>query len=259
MLRVRRSQTLALKHVEAAKFEEDLVEHVREFFPEHYHLMGDGVTRRVINYVAGRAQGYGLTTQREICLYLTVALLIGSNFDDDLLLPWAHQILTDTSNRPPRVRLDHLVDRTLSYISFIAGPKNVNLHRSFLRLAHFLRNPSALVTEPFCSNHEQHYLEKFEIIFPKKFEAIGEENVVAAYRQGLVDAANYGFCDGLGMGTYVTVVFIAGSALDRDPQLISINGLFQKPSTEDATALGAELHNRSCALLDRWLSYKQHR
>ena len=87
MLIIRKEQMNSLKQLPSKAFEDSMVEHVREFFPNHYRVAGEPAVREVIKYGIVQTQKYDFTSERNVCLYITVMFMLGSNFDSDIFFP----------------------------------------------------------------------------------------------------------------------------------------------------------------------------
>ena len=72
MLRIRSQQVQTFEQAALAAFELRMVDHLRTYFPWHYRIWGPETTRRVVQYGCKKAQTYGFTTERNICLYLAL-------------------------------------------------------------------------------------------------------------------------------------------------------------------------------------------
>ena len=92
------------------RFEDEMLEHIKTYFPNHWRIIGETQLRKVIQYSVSQAEQYGLTTQREVCLYLNLMLLLGSDFDTDVQLPWAEEVLMDEMIIDPYVRIERLYE-----------------------------------------------------------------------------------------------------------------------------------------------------
>ena len=87
MLSIRPEQMAAFEQAALKRFEDEMLAHIKTYFPNHWRIIGEAQLRKVIQYSVSQAEQYGLTTQREVCLYLNLMLLLGSDFDTDIQLP----------------------------------------------------------------------------------------------------------------------------------------------------------------------------
>src|SRR5687768_1038870 len=106
MLIIKNAQVKAFGNAALKNFEEEMVRHVKEFFPNHYRMIRENELRTFINYAFLRAKEYGFTTKRNVCLYLNNMLALGSNFDHDPLYPWVYDILKEKTRHSPIARID---------------------------------------------------------------------------------------------------------------------------------------------------------
>src|SRR5690349_21147579 len=97
MLRIRPQQMQTFEQAAMTGFERRMVDHLRTYFPGHYRIWRPATAQAVVQYGCKKARHYGLDTERNICLYLTLMATLGGNFDADPQLPWANAILTDTT------------------------------------------------------------------------------------------------------------------------------------------------------------------
>jgi hypothetical protein len=97
MLKIRKEQYEELGKISLKRFEDNMVEHIKEFFPENYDALGETVVRKVIEYGVERAEAHGFETEPDVNMYIDLMFLLGSHFDTDPQLPWAAEILQEES------------------------------------------------------------------------------------------------------------------------------------------------------------------
>ncbi|MHC4557344.1 MAG: hypothetical protein ACYTFW_09275 [Planctomycetota bacterium] len=97
MLHIRKEQNDELAKVQLKKFEDRMVVHLNKFFPEECEMLGDECTRQAIRQAHERAVGYGIVSERDVCMYTDVMFAFGRDFDKSRKLPWAARILNDES------------------------------------------------------------------------------------------------------------------------------------------------------------------
>ncbi len=97
MLHIRKEQNDELAKVLLKRFEDRMVVHLNKFFPAECETLGDEGTRQVIRQALERAAGYGIVSERDVCMYTDVMFAFGRDFDKGRKLPWAARILNDES------------------------------------------------------------------------------------------------------------------------------------------------------------------
>jgi hypothetical protein len=108
MLVIRRKQMNILSRNMRNAFEERMVLHLKEFFPDQCKMLGEKDTRAAIRYGMARAETYGLGAESDLAKYLNVMFTFGRDFDTDPELPWASAILNASDGSAPSKRLECL-------------------------------------------------------------------------------------------------------------------------------------------------------
>ncbi|MEA1932862.1 MAG: hypothetical protein U9N60_00265 [Thermodesulfobacteriota bacterium] len=239
----------SLKQIPAKAFENSMVEHIREFFPNHYRVAGKPVVGEVIKYGIMQAKKYDFTSERNVCLYITVMFMLGSNFDSDILFPWAADILEDKNMPDPTARADKLTDTALDFLRQIAGSNNSNMNRAFLTL----RKELPRLSEKTDFDKFDHYMtEKLNGIFPKKYEILGENIISQLIFNGVNKASMYKISEHRGQALFIILMFFLGSAIDKEPFLPWIRAILNNKPIDDKTDRVNRLYDESIIFLEKW-------
>jgi hypothetical protein len=102
MLVVRAAQLEALRAAQFARFENTVLEHVREFFGERCAELGPEGVRNLIKHGMTRARCYGIEREKDVCKYIDISFVFGRDFDVEQ--PWAGLILLSSSPGPERIQ-----------------------------------------------------------------------------------------------------------------------------------------------------------
>jgi hypothetical protein len=105
------------------RFEQRVVAHLREHFPQRMMGIAEQTAREFIQFCIERARGYGIQSERDVVLFVNVALALGQRFDEDPRFKWAADILVDEFIVTPAARVEELHRRT---VEFLDAP---HLHR----------------------------------------------------------------------------------------------------------------------------------
>lgn len=108
MLTIRKEQMAVFEKVAEDDFENRMLSHIKEFFPEHYERLAESSLREFIHDGVDRAAAYGIEWQPDVCLYIDLMLVFGRDFDRDPALPWASTILNDPEIPGPTARIYEL-------------------------------------------------------------------------------------------------------------------------------------------------------
>jgi hypothetical protein len=125
MLIIRKEQEKAFAKIAVMRFEENMVIHLNQFFPEECEALGREGTGEAIHHALERAGHYGIVSERDICLYMDVMFAFGRDFDEHPDLPWAKEILNDEALSRPLERIDKLVDVAMEKTEQARGIKPV--------------------------------------------------------------------------------------------------------------------------------------
>jgi hypothetical protein len=114
MWTIRQEQTENLRQGRVRQYESEMVEHLREFFPDQYSTMGDVRAREMIRYGIQRAAVYSIVGRRDVCLYIDMMAEFGRDFDSDPALRWASTILNDAEEEDPTEKIDRLYSMAIA-------------------------------------------------------------------------------------------------------------------------------------------------
>jgi len=98
-----------------------MVVHLNKFFPRQCKTLGEAETLEAIREGIGRAAGYDIVAERNVCKFIDLMFAFGREFDRDRNLPWAQEILNDESLPDPTKRIDRTYEQSLRYVRNAAG------------------------------------------------------------------------------------------------------------------------------------------
>lgn len=100
MIQLRAEQLQAFSADARRRFEDCMVAHLNKLFPGQCGPQRERRTRLAIAYGIERAANHGLTTERDVCIFIELMYTFGQDFDADMKLPWAARILRDPQCHP---------------------------------------------------------------------------------------------------------------------------------------------------------------
>ena len=109
MLIIRQAQMERLQQEARRGVENRMLAHLTRYFPEAYTMMGERGVRDIIRYGIERANHYGIVAERNVCKYIDVMVVLGRDFNMDVTLPWAAEMLRDDTITDNKKRTDLLV------------------------------------------------------------------------------------------------------------------------------------------------------
>jgi hypothetical protein len=112
MLVIRDAQMEALSMDMAKRFEQSLVAHVRECFPNAAQDLGEPGLAATVAWGVQRALHYGFREELDVTRYINLMFAQGLEFDCDPEFAWSVEILANT-DLPATARMDALTERAL--------------------------------------------------------------------------------------------------------------------------------------------------
>jgi hypothetical protein len=98
MLRITEAQHQQFQaHLEGS-YESRAVALLAEFYPESLAKMGPEAARELVRRGINSAYKYGMVTEQQVCLFTTLMVEFGPDFDLDPAYSWAAEILQDPSS-----------------------------------------------------------------------------------------------------------------------------------------------------------------
>lgn len=251
MLRIRKEQNEELGKIALKRFEDSMVEHIKEFFPKYYEIHEEPLIRKVILYAIDRTESYGLVTERDVCLYINLVFLLGSNFDIDPQLPWAAAILNDETITDSVVRIDSLYDKAMQYLDRAAGVENEYLGIALLRIREISVEDFAQSPTPNAGGIAAAQLQK---IWPRKCQELSETALRRLIRDAIESAKPYNITTERGVVLYTTLMFLLGSGFDKDPQFPWATAVLNDESIPDESTRVDRLYKEAMAFMEKWLT-----
>lgn len=247
---IKNEQQEVFKENALKKFEDEMIEHVKDFFPNHFSLMHEDGIRRVTRCGYENAKKYSLISQRNVCSYINNMLLLGSHFDTDPQYPWASEILNDKNKPDPNTRIDEVSDKTLDFFEKISGVRHLNIYRAALNM----KNNSKSIFETLINGNFKNIGANLNNLFPKKYEATGEVNIKKLADSGVISAMKYGIKDESCLMIYILFMFSMGSGFDRDPQHPWAAEILNNPAIKFQRDKMEMLYNKAVNILKDFLS-----
>jgi hypothetical protein len=221
MLQINQRQFDALDQDARERFEQELLEHVKGFMPEHAKAIGDEGCRKVIRLGIERADGHGFTLRGPIRFYVELMIQFGSGFDTDPQLPWASAALADKSVSDEMARAERLYEAYQKYDTAVIGPER-NYVRTAAARARGLK-PEALDV-PADQDRTAVMVAKMKEYYPEKAAVVGDPTLARLLPLGSQRAAKYEITSDRGGMLFAVLMFVLGHQFDTDPRLPWIEG-----------------------------------
>ena len=142
-------------------------------------------------------------------------IMLGSGLGSDPQLPWAGEILYDSSTKEPTLRIDRLYDAAIEYLDQVVGKDEVFPVEA---LRTFLNIPIEQLHHHLIGGTEQGVLDTFRVIWPQKYALVGDSQLKKLIAEGVGSATRYGLTGSREAGFFLILMFVLGHSFDCDPQ-----------------------------------------
>ena len=121
MLMIRKEQMGFFDECVSRSFKNRVFAHLIKVWPERCKEIGESEVRASIEKGIGRAANYKITSEMDVVGFIDLMYVHGWDFDRDIRLPWASDILTDPDLHPSR-KMERLLEITERVLGF--PPRN---------------------------------------------------------------------------------------------------------------------------------------
>ena len=214
MWTIRQDQTEAFRQAHLKRFEDEMVEHLQKFSPQHSKMVGDAGTRQLIRLGMDNASKYGLSNRGPLRFYMELMFMFGSYFDTDPQHPWASTVLMDRKGISQEVCADRLFEAMNDFKEEIVDPERKHLIESLQEI----RNSRVEDCLPAGVRFEDAMLQCVQSACPIRSEYLGESVLRKLVLFGSEIARRFDFKTDRGIALIVAMVFLGGHGFFRDPQ-----------------------------------------
>ncbi len=107
---VRAEQVNALSEVRRRSFEERVAAHLHRCFGRWCADVGEETVNQTIRDGVSHASAHGIESERDVCKYIDLMVVLGRDFDLGTSHPWVIPILHDPETADPSARIDSLYE-----------------------------------------------------------------------------------------------------------------------------------------------------
>lgn len=119
MLTIRRAQMDALEREQCKHFEAQMTLHLNTWFAEDIAEFGADGLSAFIHHGIKRAALYNIVTEKDVCRYIDLMVVLGQWFDCEQVFPWVEPILTDVHERSADERLTALEESVATWSMYV--------------------------------------------------------------------------------------------------------------------------------------------
>ena len=251
MLVIRSEQMQTMRGFALEEFENELVEHIKEFAPKHSEVIKDEGVREVVRLGIERSEKYGFTHRGPVRFYVEMMCMFGSDFDTDFQMPWAGGTLNNEVIQDQTQRADILHDKMVEYLKEVYGPDDKYSLDALRRLSKAQPEDYNLTKQDF-NNQMAAALHQ---IYPQKCDYLGDELMKLLIRRGIELARAHSIKSVNGTALMVAAMMALGHGFAADPLFPWISSTLSDEAVADPNERAENLQRKIKIYLDRALKH----
>ncbi|HLL05207.1 MAG TPA: hypothetical protein VK539_31850 [Myxococcaceae bacterium] len=218
MFSITSRQLGALSELAFLKYQQGLLARMRKHFPRLAKYLGPQDAHQLVQHACDVAEQHGFETERDICSYTDLIIMLGVGFDSDPQLEWGAAVLGDPTPMGPGTRMDELWDQAAIYMDKTLGPDEICLKRAFV-MDRRRRQSSGKA----FATREELLIDYFREIWPAKTEYIGMAALRSLITESTKAAKGYWITDSEGQTEFAIHAFLFGHMFHIDPRYLNVN------------------------------------
>jgi hypothetical protein len=210
----------------------------KTMFPSRTRVLGKENLNLFLSHQQQRARYYDYIYYDDLKRYAIIAFYLGTYFDDDELYPWVQNILKEEESFG--VKVDSLMEK----FQILSQETLGEAFSYFLEALEKLEKLSPRMIENF--KKYENIVDTLKYIYPQRVEVIGEEILYKQLKTQKIELDKYEIHNALGAFTYLSIKFILGSYVLKDPLYAWVGKYVLKTYQND--------EEKSRALFDKGMS-----
>ena len=229
------------------KLRDDVLSHLWRQYPQHCLILTDPGARRAIDVGVDRAAVHGFRELAQVRAFVTLMVFLGSHFDEDPQLPWVAEHLQQTAKARRADAMHGLLGKTAERMRRIVGQRGGYYRRA---LAWAQAQDFDAIVAKRKDDDDLHGL--LNQLHRRKYAALGEWKVQQLIHAARAAGGQHGLTTQAGVAVYVTLMFLLGSAFDRDPFHPWAADTLANPTSVDPDERARRLHAAALGMLARY-------
>lgn len=228
MLIIRKEQWQLFEDLSFQDFLDEMVDHIKEFTPQQFDSIGKENVRQIVKLGISKAETYDLTYHSTVKFYLELMFMFGSDFDLDPQYPWINEILEEGADWNQIERGDEIYEKVMDYHETVIGS---NCEYEIKALQNVIQVPFIEFQELNTEKPEK-ILNRIKMIYPQKWNYLGESSLKKLYNQSVRIARNYRINNNAGTAVSFALMFSLGHGCFNDLQFAWISNTVNSLHTD---------------------------
>lgn len=250
-LRIRSEQLQALEPASREQFVRRAVAHLEEFFGEQLELLGPAHTRTLVEYGMKRCDRRGIESERDVLLWLTLMVVLGSDFDTDPQYPWVETSWGRLADADISARVDVVFDKAMRYADLVFGKQGEHLRSALERLDGMALTDLGDALAGDLLGRAEGLARR---LWPEKAQRIPPQALRQLAKQASLMARQWHMDTPEGRALFFGLVLVLGSGVDHDPQFPWVAAVVQDAAAEPGPQRVERLGDRTRTELRAWLA-----
>jgi len=251
MLKIREEQLKIFEDAALQAFEDEMVEHSKNFAPHLSATLGDAQLRVAVRHAIAKAREQGFTLRGPIRLWVELTFLFGSGFATDPQYPWITEVLRSQDSEMGKAERIH--ERHSEYLENVSGPGNINVRRALEAVLDY----AAHTPEALEQDLDGEMLSQIRQAFPARAAFIREGAIRALIAEGKVEAVSFGFTTARSQALIIILKSAFGHGCTDDPLYPWIRQTLTDAQIVDAPARAQRLERKALTWLGHVLARPQ--
>lgn len=242
-MKIRADQMQAFERQAWEQFEQEMLEHSKEFSPRLTAILGDDQVLLALRSAMGRAWSYGFTNRGPIRLYIELMFLCGSHFDTDPQYSSMGKVLRGASDQ--MIKAENLHEGHNVYLNEVSGVDAVNVRNALRQLLAFASGPLSFSETDLCGGLHR----EMKRIFPQRYDYVGKSGISELIEEAKQIASDYCFVGERPVTLMTALMFTFGHGCANDPLYPWIAGTLRDTRIVNPSARARRLENKATTWL----------
>jgi hypothetical protein len=210
---IRQEQMQAFEEAGQARFETEMLEHLKKSYPRSVAGVDDGRINQLISRGAERAKGYGFQARGPVRMYTEFMVILGHEFDQDPLLFWIQDILRDKEGLDEMTQAGRLHLHVSTYLELVYGAKGEHVTKGLEHIAKAPPEELAAVGKAYDAKAVQW----LQALHSRKCVYAGGSALTTILQQARESAKHFALPEPEGPPLVLGLMFAFGSGVMTDP------------------------------------------
>jgi hypothetical protein len=211
---IRQEQIEAFETAGKARFETELLPHLKKSYPRSVAGADDAHINRLISEGGRRAGQYGFQARGPVRMFTEFMVILGHEFDQDPLLYWVQDILRDREGLDEMEQARRLHLHVSTYLGLVYGPAGEHVAKG---LEHIAKSPLMEELAAVGKAYDSKAIPWLQALHSRKCVYAGSSALQNLVQAAHLSAGKMGLPEPEGPPLMLGLMFAFGSGVMTDP------------------------------------------